>query len=104
MIRCKQASPLFELVRLLVRVETALVGDFEAIGENPEKAAEARKNRARAFSLPALRMKTTSTNQAVLTRGTSLRLLIGQQANGQANSLRICYGKWLLTALIAMTI
>ena len=25
-------------------------------------------------------------------------------ANGQANSLRICYGKWLLTALIAMTI
>jgi len=104
MIRCKQASPLFELVRLLVRVETALVGDFEAIGENPEKAAEARKNRARAFSLPALRMKTTSTNQAVLNRGTSLRLLIEQQANGQANSLRICYGKWLLTALIAMTI
>jgi hypothetical protein len=28
-------------------------------------AAAERKNRARAFSLPALRMKTTSTNQAV---------------------------------------
>ena len=89
MIRCKQASPLFELVRLLVRVETALVGDFEAIGENPEKAAEARKNRARAFSLPALRMKTTSTNKAVLTRGNPLRLLIAASERGQAMKIDI---------------
>jgi len=37
------ASPLFEIARVIVRVETALVADFEAIGENPEKAAEARK-------------------------------------------------------------